>query len=371
MSTLGLYDTIVHRSEAGTRRTRSSPQRQRFDIVAAWILASLAACTGPDTESGPPQNVACAIETELPAGDERCFGAIDVEYRYANPARTVTSTAPETAALPWDDSYYVQQTHENNCYAATLSMAYRMFGEYYNPDSFSNAISNECFGTGHAPLTFSQILFAATKVDLPNGVWYIDAPDSRFSQFFNAISDETSGSAQQSNASWSTNKVSWRKNWSCQSPYGYGISSGYYEAHIDVGALLRILGLPPLTIQSATPKNTQNITALTLGPGALYGPITWHHNGPRGGPIGFIAPIHDTTDLVNRVYNGAPVLAGLRSGQFGHVVLVRAIKYFPGGPETRIDSVEVVDPARPDVRVYGMEGDDFINGVSFMFALYE
>lgn len=405
-------------------RSRSA-QRVRHCLALAGWLAMLSGCTPPPTESGPPLNAACAVELALPAGDENCVGAFDVEYRYVNPPRPPGSEAPQTAALAWADSDYVAQESATDCYAATLSMAFRYLHPNAAPDAyaqagFSRAIGNECFGTGRMPLTFSQIVFAATKVRVSTGgTWYVDLADHRFSAFFNDASDR-SPAANQSAASWSVNNVPvLHKNWVCQDPHGDDLGYATTEFHIDPAMLLHlVVHSRYFTASMTTPQSAASSDLAVLESQRLYHKVTWPNTGDGTRPAGFIAPIRNTGDLVDRLKAGLPVLAGLKSGQFGHVVLVRAVRFYPSvdamralqlaqqrleeeerllqnlqanpgsasavrdlaaaeahepelplGAETRIASVEVVDPAKPDKKNYDIPGDDFIASVSFMFAL--
>ncbi len=342
-------------------------------------------------EDRRPQNRACVHLTEAPASPEQCVGLLDVEYQYVNGDGKLSNGPAVTVSNPRMRHHYVKQSSENSCYAAALQTAFKYYDVQYPQELFQNAIANECIGAGTRPLTFSQILFSATRVHLRSGgVWYADAPDN----FGEKVLNQTLISSKPLKVSGAfrsgERRAVFQKVRVCQSARSEGGSwmSANFTWDID-GWFLNKLGLQAIPAfqmvnqavvgqqPPSAPHKPASVRYLeTLN---LYRVVTWSKNGLSNEPQGGIAPIQDPGDFVTRFVQQVPIVAGLQSEQFGHVVTILAVRYLPTfrmhdnfyRKDLRVEWVEVQDPAIPEQPTYRMTGDEFFSRARFLFAVYE
>lgn len=362
--------------------TRNSGlEATRLVLIAALVIVASGGCASNPTEE--PRNQACAVKTELPFHTEGCLGSIDVAYTYANRPRLASevNVEPVILQLPALESFYVPQVDSETCYAAALTTAFAFYGYKYEQQQFAKAISNPCIGLGNGPLTFSQMLFAATKTHLRSGgIWYIDTPDAFASKILDAASPAPLP-ARKGRVSSGSKRALYQRAHFCQLASGLGTNWSWVWAGMDADAwIARQLGISGWVAPTPGPQligvPNPPLVVRYLSTLDLYRPITWSATGSNEEPQGAIVPLHGPTELVDRFKERVPVLAGLSSQSFGHVVLLSQIAYLPGGTDyfqdtTRIEWVEVLDPGKPAHRKYRMRGDDFIKQLRFLFAIYQ
>ena len=342
-------------------------------------------------EDRKPQNRVCVHLTETPASPERCVGLLDVEYQYVNGDGLFSRGSAVTEVNPRIRQHYVTQNSENSCYAAALQTAFKYYDVQYPQERFQHAIADQCIGAGIRPLTFSQILYSATRVHLRSGgIWYADAPDNFGEKQLNQMPFPTKLFKVSSGFQSGEQRAVFQKVRVCQSARGEGTSwsaltlnwdlDGWFFARLGLKAIpATLLVTNPMAAGQFPPIGPQKPASVryleTLN---LYRVVTWSKNGLPTEPQGGIAPIQDPGDFVTRFVQGVPIVAGLNSEQFGHVVTVSAVRYVPTFklPDNyymkglRVEWVEVLDPALPEEPAYRMTGDEFFSRARFLFALY-
>jgi hypothetical protein len=335
------------------------------------------------------------VETQPIPGSKHCLGLLDVEYNYRNPPHPASLKGDSVPFRRLSNSWVLDnaqgQKDPNACYAAALASAFASLKVHYQQNKFRDAISNECFGLGGLPLTFSQIVFAATWVHLSDGgIWYVDPAGQPLSQYLNALSAPNYQLANQFLSTKSDIAI-YRRYTVCQNAID-GTQS-WTEIHADFN-LAKLLGFnannyitTPLEQQkyywarSEVSKELHDLLSIDL-----YRGIEWHSTDQPPGHNGGIYPIRHTGNLVHEVAVQVPVLAGLSEGNFGHVVLVSGLSFYRDqndsligdkhpniipDDETYIEWVEVVDPANLQNSPYKISGNEFLNKVQFMFSIYQ
>jgi hypothetical protein len=370
----------------------------KYELLAwALLLASVLVQSGCSTAGAQMSdaNHACVSKVEETEVGQQCIGTLDIEYSFKNGPRPTAADGQEVQYQilynPIIPQIFVHQNAPNTCYAAALTSAFLAYGIHYQQESFVRAISNECIGTGDFPLTFSQILFAATKVHLHDGgIWYIDTPDHATGRALNSASAEDQQSlykrasllsqSQQRSPLYSRGDV-------CESSYGNetSYSSAYFDIDFQYLAARNIKWAPIPMVSTGGVFDGMPDTVRRLLTIDFYHSITWTPDGlPENSQGGGIVPIRDPRMFIEEFNRSFPVLAGLKSGEFGHVVLISRISYYdPPQPEfaqtpwllhygrqAYVRWVEVVDPATQDGAPYRMAGDDFFRDARFIFSVY-
>lgn len=348
-------------------------------LVFACVLVTLSGCAGLTSVS---DNEACVVKMNIPAAFANCVGAYDVVYKYRNPSKPPGVLNYHTMVNDRILQNYSMQDGDNHCYAAALQSSFSMLGTRYTQPQFAKAISQECFGSADAPLTFSQIVFAATRVHAPPGIWYADTSEGSTSARMNQILDastkavgtlpgplpravfpivETVGRCQGSNGASSQYWI--QANW----------DAGAWASRKFLHQTNRLVPVPDMT----PPAEYEKISRLNL-----YEPITWHFNDqPPGSISGAIVPIGDSRHLIDTFQKGVPVIAGLVDDESGHVVLVNRMQFasVPTAekntvtmhPSGYIAWVEVADPKYKDRPLQIITGDEFLAKAKFIFAIYQ
>lgn len=347
-------------------------------------------------------NEACVVKLDVPEKMTNCFGIYDVVYRYKNPPRPIGKVLYHTlynASIPTN---YAGQERRYHCYAAALQSTFSTLGWKYPQARFANAISEECFGIRDAPLTFSQIVFAATSVHAPPGVWYAELPNGAMASRMSAIAGQR-GSPPGLHAPADASRIPGQSGplarrtfpiatmvARCQGARG-GTASVWAQMNVDPVAVLGtamnkpswsenpMLMIPaPMPPHSylEPPSEHADIDRLDL-----YSPTTWRYrDSPPDKVDGGIVPVRDSTHLIDVFFEGWPVVAGLGRGTGGHVVLIQKmhIAVVETGPKTVgrhpfgfVDWVEVSDPENPLRPNRIVSGDDFLADARFLFAVYQ
>lgn len=329
-------------------------------------------------------NQACLTHTTFPEYLAHCGATYDVNYSYKNGPRPINGTRYETAANEKVSSFYVKQKGDNMCYAAALETAFSMLGKRYKQEQFAQAISNECFGTKDFPISFSQIIFAATYVHTDGGVWYIDLPDQSLSKKMNILARLLNNRPQVLNSqNTETNQVL-AYALKCQSNQG---SSYYVNFNID-RPLLYFLYYRNHRLSNPLISNASLNISLSLDSYLsaidLYHPISWHYAWhPENKIDGGIIPIKDSSQLINIFIDKSkpPILAGLAGGSNGHVVVISKIrlavnvslddlKTLTPHDSSHIEWVEFADPESHTPYIK-MSGDEFFKNARFIFAILQ
>lgn len=403
--------------------------------VLRYLSLALACMAGGCTSLGEGAG-ACVGWVELPSSTEQCVGLFDIEYTYKNsPPYLGPSGQPieiRVAENPWARQHYVAQDNENGCYAAALQSAFSQWGHRYQQSDFESALGHQCFGTAERPLSFSQIVFSATRTHFTNrqGVWFIDTPDNFGSRSLNQFASMAAARKPGRYASNYRTTV-FEKVKVCETING-GKSSSFISVGLDFDAMIaRRLGIPQKVMQAnnivqygavaqpalPTMPGLMPIPALPGLPGlsgvpvmqpgqpvfaqgtpesvkflhtfSFYKPQYWETKTQGQTVRGGIVPIVGTGDLVTHLDKGVPILVGLKDPDaaiYGHVVLVRRVTYVPGSlrpvlqddgstmtfmnTDTHLQLVEVLDPARPAKPERAFLGDEFMSRARFIFALY-
>lgn len=299
------------------------------------------------------KNYACAYNLDVSVGAKHCVGMSDVDYYYGNHVVDKNNSKNYSHIQPAfsGNENYIVQDNPNHCYAASLSMAFKVLGYNYDQERFAKAISDTCIAKKNVPLTFSQIVYAATKVHLESGgIWYVSTPNDSLIMPIEQNSDK--------NKTNISINIPINKERVCISSDGMAndITSG---GEIFIGKRRKI-----------------DDSSFLAGNYTIFNPyrmVAWvgKFDGLRGGVI----PIKDTNNLVCYFTNNVPLLAGMVSDDNGHVVIIRSISYSSQkttGTYIHLDQVEIIDP-NPDLRndpLIKYTGDDFLAKSRFIFAIY-
>lgn len=347
--------------------------------VLALGFSLLAGCAGVTHVS---DNEACIVKLNVPQQFANCFGVYDVVYRYRNSPKPADGRVYHTIYSPAVVSSYVPQQGRFHCYAAALSTGFGALGVRYPQESFASAISQECFGTQDAPLTFSQIIFSATRAHAPPGIWYADLDGSATAIMMNRHADSLAvakaippvlpGRSPRSTLPIVSGVMR------CQGSRG-GSSSAWARVSWDLdGWIARRIGmqLPPAMPDLTPPPENDALSQLDL-----YRPVTWHfRDQPPNTVSGSIVPIRDSGHLIDEFFNGRSIIAGLETAGSGHVVVINRLHVVvvETGPRTvtrhpsgYIEWVEFADPQAPDKPLRTMSGDEFMATSRFLFGIHQ
>lgn len=363
-----------------------------LQAIGALALGLVGCATAPE-EHG---NRACIVQTRLTSALERCMGTLDVVYSYRNPPHPgIANGGPiefRRIHHEWVSGTAEAQSDENSCYAAALVSSFAALEVKYRQAQFRQAISDECFGQGSLPLTFSQIVFAATKVHLNSGgVWYVDLDGAPQSRFLNMLATRSAPVVQVDPNASVDNGALYRHVEVCQGSDGWSKSWSWSQLNLNLAAMVKSkIGF--WAASEAEPQQVFHWAGLPVSRDIyellkidLYRGVEWQNSGQPKGKVGGIYPIRHSGHLAHEVAKNVPVLAGLKDDGYGHVVLVSGISFHGGkldhlvGREqaayvpddnTYIEWVEVVDPARLDRSPYKISGDEFLLKSQFLFSMY-
>lgn len=348
-------------------------------LLVASLGMLLGGCAGWASVS---DNQACVVKLNVPQQFANCLGAYDVVYSYRNPPKPEGDLLYHTLYNPSVLSSYVSQQGTFHCYAAALSTGFGALGVRYAQEAFASAISQECFGTKDAPLTFSQIVFAATRAHAPPGIWYADIDDSTIGIVMNRQADALAAgglSPRQPGTGGRTAAPIASAVARCQASDG-ATRTVWTRASWDLeGWAARRLGVPgvvPAVPDLSAPPIADAVSQLDL-----YRPITWHFvDQPPGTVSGAIVPIRDSSHLIDSFFSGLSIVAGLETGTGGHVVVIQRLHVVvtETGPRTverhpsgYIEWVEFADPQAPDKPLRTISGDEFLSSGRFVFGLHQ
>jgi hypothetical protein len=352
-------------------------------LLLAPLAIVLAGCAG---WTDVADNQACVVKLSVPQPLANCLGAYDVVYSYRNPARPSGNLLFHTVYNPTVLPNYVPQQGRSHCYAAALATGFGALGVRYPQEVFASAISQECFGTRDAPLTFSQIVFAATRAHAPPGIWYADIEDAGMGSLMNRRADTLAAGATAPGLPATAGRTATPVASAvarCQPSNSSRAGAGklvWARASWDLEALAaRRLGLPkpaPAVPDLSTPPDAGAVSQLDL-----YRPINWHFvDQPPGSVGGAIVPIRDSVHLIDQFFAGLSIVAGLDTGQGGHVVVIQKLhvlvtetgpKSVERHPSGYIEWVEYADPQSPDSPLKTLPGDQFMASARFLFGLHQ
>ena len=346
-------------------------------LCGPQLALALAVVTLSGCSTTGARNEACVSLTSIPTGVGNCVQAYDVAYKYTNGPRPQQPFGLYHTSTPGVIENYVAQRSENHCYAAALSTAFKSQGIQYAQEVFPEVMAKECFATGQQRLSFSQIFFSATRANGRPGIWFVDMPDRYFSSLMSRRADSALHGQQMplSPASQSVSLYTWSKV--CQSRERPP-ATAWAEVTFDPLAWMmhrkgHTTAATPPVLPTTEPYEVTRLRAMNL-----YQSTTWtKDNSPRGREDGFYAPLHDPRDVFYKMLEDkATIVAGMDGGAGGHVVVVSKIVWATLAesnpavhPAYYAATVEVVDPAAPEVPVRLYSGDDFFNQARFLLAI--
>ncbi|WP_289021958.1 hypothetical protein [Desulfobacter postgatei] len=354
----------------------------RVKFLSVIIIGYMVVLMGCASKISVSDNEACVVKYNIPISLSNCMGAYDVVYKYSNPSRP-KNVLFHTLYNPNVPKHYCHQEGKNHCYAAALKLSFSLLGLEYSQVQFSQAISQECFGLKDLPLTFSQIIFSATRVHVPPGAWYIDSPDGMISRSMNSIADKIKQSPIQYAGLPAQSRVTIpvaEHIVTCQGSEG-GRSQVWVQAYWDAEGwscrkLLNQQATIPTEPQLIPPIDAQYFNQLDL-----YKPVTWRFKDqPLGTVNGEILPIRNSKHLIDVFNDGVPVIAGLVENSHGHVVVISKIRFavvrsgdhsVEKHPSGYIDWVEVADSADSNSAWHIIPGNEFLSSAHFLFAIYQ
>lgn len=366
--------------------------KSRIKTIVSAFAASLFTLSCASVKLDERVNGACTVNFDLPRKLENCVGSVDVRYQYRN---GIASAGGEPVHKRHSTllKHYVPQSGKNTCFAAALESAFSHQGYRKTQQDFVDALGKRCFASESRPATYSQILFAATRATSAKdfGVWYVDTPDVKFSEYLNNVINNYVQYEYQNGNQSVTNRYdrpSILKTSYCQSGDGMFTnriqSSSFWMSPERIPGLINPFKMSNPMAQMQQLHRMQSASPMLVEEPRpdLYRPITWKKVGSKAKGSGGIWPIRDTGELVYHFRRAVPVLIGLSEG---HVVIATQLWYHPApemptfidtkhntrpGPSTRIVKLAVMNPATPDSPEQIHNGEGFFENVSFMFALY-
>jgi hypothetical protein len=134
---------------------------------------------------------------KLPGDSAHCWGLMESQSRLSlngsgviRPFATSDALPPRLAnaeyhRLDWKEENFEPQTDANLCWAATLSMAFRLGGYRYGQEVFLKANRDVCGGFGSTSASLNQMIHALGTVHYKKGEWITER--GMFGTFSSAI----------------------------------------------------------------------------------------------------------------------------------------------------------------------------------------